>query len=94
MNNAENKYWPCILVEHDDRFSIILSEFHLLDDYFGDKGCGGYSVERLARKLVKKHRIVHIQRNKMRCYSYVPCLLKLQEIKMITRKTINHCLYH
>lgn len=61
MNSTENKYWPCILVEHDDRFSIILSDFHLLDDYFGDKGCGGYSVERLARKLVKKHRIENIQ---------------------------------
>ena len=52
-----NDFFPCKLVEHSDKFSIICSEFHLFDDYFGDKGGGGYTVERLAKRLAKENNI-------------------------------------
>ena len=61
MATSENKFFPCILIEHEDHNSIILSDFHYFDDYFGDKGGGGYSVERLARKLVKENGIKGIK---------------------------------
>ncbi|WP_158980930.1 MULTISPECIES: Imm51 family immunity protein [Flavobacterium] len=52
-----NEFFPCILVEHEDNFSIICSDFHYFDDYLGDKGGGGYTIERLAKKLAKEHNI-------------------------------------
>ncbi len=52
-----NAYFPCKLVEHPKGFSMICSDFHYFDNYFGDKDCGGYTVERLAEKLVKEHKI-------------------------------------
>lgn len=52
-----NEYFPCKLVEHEKGFSIICSDFHYFDNYFGDKGGGGYTLERLAKKLVKDHKI-------------------------------------
>ncbi len=57
QHKMKNDFFPCLLVEHDNSFSIICSEFHFFDDYFGDKGGGGYSVERLAKKLAKEHNI-------------------------------------
>lgn len=59
--NMINEYFPCQLVEHDGSYSIITSEFHYFDDYFGDKEGGGYTVERLAKKLVKENRIKDIR---------------------------------
>lgn len=53
----KNIFYPCKLVEHKDYYSIILSDFHLFDDYWEDKGGGGYSVERLAKKLIKEHKV-------------------------------------
>ena len=52
-----NEFFPCILVEHEKSFSIICSNFHYFDDYFGDSGGGGYTVQELAKKLVKEHNI-------------------------------------
>lgn len=52
-----NPYFPCGLIEHEGSFSIICSSFHYFDDYFGPKEGGGYSVEKLAKKLVKEHEI-------------------------------------
>lgn len=55
---SKNLYFPCILVEHENnRYSIICSDFHLFDDYFGDKEAGGYSIQRLAKKLAKENNI-------------------------------------
>jgi len=52
-----NEFFPCILIEHPTSFSIICSDFHYFDDYFGDKDGGGYAVERLARKRAKESNI-------------------------------------
>lgn len=52
-----NPYFPCEIVEQDNDFSIVCSHFHYFDDYFGDRGGGGYTVERLAKKLVREHEI-------------------------------------
>lgn len=59
----KNIYFPCIHIEHekDSTFSIICSDFHYFDDYFGEKGGGGYTLERLAKKLVKEHKIEEIK---------------------------------
>ena len=56
-----NLYFPCTMIEHEDYYSIVCSNFHFFDDYFGDKGGGGYSVEKLAKKLVKQASIPHIR---------------------------------
>jgi hypothetical protein len=56
-----NAYWPCFIVEHDRRYSICLSSFHFFDDYFGGEECGGYTLERLARKLLKDNDIKGIK---------------------------------
>ncbi|MGG5507171.1 MULTISPECIES: Imm51 family immunity protein [unclassified Myroides] len=48
-----NEFFPCILVEHSTSFSIICTNFHYFDEIDG----GGYSVERLARKLAKEHQL-------------------------------------
>ncbi|MDR2039539.1 MAG: immunity 51 family protein [Bacteroidales bacterium] len=53
----KNEYFPCKLVEHEDYCSVITSDFHFFDDYFGEKGGGGYSVEKLAKKLAKEHHL-------------------------------------
>lgn len=50
-----NPYFPCQLVEQENDYSIICSHFHYFDDHFGDRGGGGYSVERLAKKLIREH---------------------------------------
>lgn len=57
MNEEELKYWPCTLVEHDDHCSIIFSRFHYFDDYFEGADCGGYTIQRLAKRLTKEHGI-------------------------------------
>ena len=58
---SENEFWPCILIGHEDRHSIILSDFHYFDDYFKEKDCGGYTIEKLARKLVRENGIKGIK---------------------------------
>ncbi|MFD2554174.1 Imm51 family immunity protein [Sphingobacterium tabacisoli] len=50
-----NDFFPCKLVKHQDSFSIICSDFHFFDDYFGDKEAGGYGIEKLAKKLAKEN---------------------------------------
>lgn len=54
MNNI---YFPCKLVEHEGSYSIILSDFHYFDDYFGEKEAGGYTIKRLAKKLAKENQV-------------------------------------
>ena len=49
MTTTENKFFPCMFIEHEEHNSVILSEFHYFDNYFGDKGGGGYSVEKSAK---------------------------------------------
>ena len=61
MTTTENKFFPCMFVEHEEYNSVILSDFHYFDSYFGDKGGGGYSVEKLAKKLVKENGIKGIK---------------------------------
>lgn len=58
-----NKYFPCTFIKHEESntFSIICSNFHYFDNYFGEKGGGGYTLERLAKKLVKEHKIKGIK---------------------------------
>lgn len=56
-----NSFFPCILVEHADHFSIICSDFHYFDSYFVNKDTNGYSIESLAKKLVKEHNLSSIQ---------------------------------
>jgi len=57
-----NQYFPCHLCEHEDKtFSIVCSDFHYFDSHFADRECGGYTVERLAKKLVKEHGLAGIQ---------------------------------
>lgn len=45
----KNEYFPLQLIEHDNNYSVVLSDFHLLeiDD-------GGYAVERWVKKLLKE----------------------------------------
>jgi len=52
-----NPYFPCEIVEQDNDYSVICTNFHYFDDHFGGKGGGGYAVERLAKKLVREHAI-------------------------------------
>ena len=52
-----NPYFPCDIVEQDSDYSVICSHFHYFEDHFGDKGGGGYTVERLAKKLVREQAI-------------------------------------
>ncbi len=58
-----NIYFPCTLVEHEQTFSIICSNFHYFDDYFGEKESGGYALEKLAKKLVRENKIKGIKYN-------------------------------
>jgi len=54
----KNNYFPCTLIEHsDNEFSVITSDFHFFDDYFKGKDAGGYTIERLAKKIVKENKI-------------------------------------
>lgn len=53
----KNDFYPCQLIEHADSFSIVLSDFYLFDDYLGNKGGGGYAIERLAKKILKENNI-------------------------------------
>ncbi|MCD8433596.1 immunity 51 family protein [Tenacibaculum finnmarkense genomovar ulcerans] len=58
----ENIYFPCLFMKHeDDNFSIICSEFHYFDDYFGEKGGGGYTVQKVAKKIAKENTIKGIK---------------------------------
>ncbi len=57
----KNIYFPCSFIEHEKSFSIICSNFHYFDDYFGEKGGGGYTLEKLAKKLVKENKIKGIK---------------------------------
>ncbi len=50
-------WFPCVLVEQETDYSVICSTFHFFDDHFGDKGGGGYDVQRLAKRLVREHQI-------------------------------------
>ncbi|MCU0713907.1 MAG: immunity 51 family protein [Pirellula sp.] len=52
-----NPYFPCEIVEQGDDYSIICSNFYLFKEHFGDKEVGGYSIERLAKRLAREHRI-------------------------------------
>ncbi len=54
----KNDFYPCFLVEHDAYFSIILTDFHLFQDYFDNKEIGGYTIERLALKLAKENNLL------------------------------------
>lgn len=54
----KNKYFPCTFIEHEDKkFSIICTEFHYFDESFGDAGGAGYTLNSLAKKLVKENNI-------------------------------------
>ncbi|MCD8403918.1 Imm51 family immunity protein [Tenacibaculum finnmarkense] len=58
----KNVYFPCLFTKHeDDYFSVICSDFHYFDDFFGEKGGGGYTVERLSKKLIKENKIKGIK---------------------------------
>lgn len=58
----KNKYFPCTFIAHeDDKFSIICTEFHYFDDYFGDAGGAGYTLNSLAKKLVKQNKIKGVE---------------------------------
>lgn len=52
-----NIYFPCSLVEHDGSYSVICSDFHYFDEYFGGRDGGGYTVERIAKKLARERGI-------------------------------------
>ncbi|MDR2281682.1 MAG: hypothetical protein LBE37_00655 [Sphingobacterium sp.] len=57
MNRINSLYYfPCKLIEHPDSFSIICSDFHFFDDYFGEKEAGGYAIERPKRSIRKQER--------------------------------------
>jgi hypothetical protein len=56
-----NPYFPCVLVEAEDSFSVVCSHFHYFDDHFGGREVGGYTVEGLAKKLVKEHAIAGVK---------------------------------
>ena len=55
--SKSNPYFPCEFVEQDADYSILCSQFHYFDDHFGGQEAGGYTVERLAKKLVREHAI-------------------------------------
>lgn len=58
----KNIYFPCSLIEHEDHsFSITCSDFHYFDDVFGEKGGGGYTLEKLAKKIAKENKIKNIK---------------------------------
>lgn len=59
--SKSNPYFPCKLVEQEDDYSIICSDFHYFDDHFGDRDAGGYSVERLAKKLTRESAILGVK---------------------------------
>ncbi len=56
-----NKYFPCALVEHNDHYSIITSNFHYFEDHFLECDVGGYTINTLAKSLVKTHSIKNIK---------------------------------
>ena len=57
----KNKYFPCTLVNHDTYDSIITSNFHFFDAYFKGKEVGGYTINTLAKKIVKENKISDIK---------------------------------
>ena len=57
----KNKYFPCALMVNEDEFSIITSNFHFFDDYFEGKDAGGYTIEHLAKKIVKENKIKDVK---------------------------------
>ncbi|GIZ14428.1 immunity 51 family protein [Capnocytophaga catalasegens] len=56
-----NPFFPCQLIEHDAHYSVITSNFHYFDEYFADKGCGGYTLQNLAKKIAKEQQIKEIK---------------------------------
>ncbi|MEM7474664.1 MAG: Imm51 family immunity protein [Planctomycetota bacterium] len=56
-STKRNDYFPCILVEQDEDFSVICSDLHYFDEHFSPREPGGYNVESLAKKLVKENQI-------------------------------------
>ena len=56
-----NPFFPCIFINREeqqtDYDTVITSDFHYFDSYFGDKGCAGYGLQQLAKKLAKQHQI-------------------------------------
>ncbi len=56
-----NPYFPCEIVEQGDDYSVVCSSFHFFTEHFGDKEIGGYSIESLAKQLVRKHIIKGIK---------------------------------
>lgn len=58
----KNRYFPCALIDHDTSYSIITSNFHFFDDLLKDKReIGGYTINTLAKKLVKENKIPNIK---------------------------------
>lgn len=49
-----NPYFPCDFLEHDGAFSVICSKFHYFDDHLDSDEIGGYSIERLAKQLLRE----------------------------------------
>jgi hypothetical protein len=56
-----NPFFPCRFISREeqqtDYDTVITSDFHYFDSYFGDKGCAGYGLQQLAKKLAKQHQI-------------------------------------
>ncbi len=50
-----NPYFPCEIIEQGDAYSVVCNSFHFFTEHFGDKEVGGYSLERLAKRLVREH---------------------------------------
>lgn len=84
-----NPYFPCTLVEQDDDYSIICSQFHYFDDHFKGREVGGYTVERLAKRLAKQNSITGIKYDSeagMFC-AYSPRKGPLKQLCTALRKT-------
>lgn len=92
----QNPFFPCQLVEYDDYCSVICSDFHYFNDYFEGKGVGGYTLEKLAKKIAKDNAIKELKFDSeagMFCaYSTnMQSLQKLCELlRTITDNEINH----
>lgn len=56
-----NPYFPCDFIEDGKGYSIVCSNFHYFDKYAGHREFGGYSLQRLAKKLVREHEIEGIK---------------------------------
>jgi hypothetical protein len=56
-----NPYFPCEIIEQGDDYSVVCSSFHFFTEHCGGQEVSGYSIERLAKRLVREHRIKGIK---------------------------------